>query len=73
MGFFISKRKSEMSRPDPINKGEIIIYKTSKGPNLEVRLREETVWLTQQQISQLFGTQSRPLQNILGIFLQAEN
>ncbi len=40
-----------------IKKGEIIIYKTPKGPSLEVRLEEETVWLTQAQIALLFGTQ----------------
>jgi prophage maintenance system killer protein len=38
-------------------KGEIIIYKSKAGPNLDVRLEEETVWLTQAQIAKLFGTQ----------------
>ena len=37
------------------NKGEIIIYKTKEGKtSLEVKLREETVWLTQKQVGQLF-------------------
>jgi death-on-curing family protein len=36
------------------NKGEVIIYKTLKGPELEVRLEKETVWLSQKQIAQLF-------------------
>ncbi|MCX6736568.1 MAG: virulence protein RhuM/Fic/DOC family protein [Candidatus Parcubacteria bacterium] len=40
-----------------IKKGEIIIYKTSDGPNLDVRLDKETVWLTQNQIAILFDTQ----------------
>ena len=37
------------------NKGEIVIYKSNKG-NLEliVKLENETVWLTQKQIAQLF-------------------
>lgn len=39
------------------NKGEIIIYKTSKNEvDLEVRLKNETVWLMQKQIAVLFGT-----------------
>jgi prophage maintenance system killer protein len=40
-----------------IKKGEIIIYKTPQGPALDVKLEKETVWLTQEQISRLFGTQ----------------
>jgi len=38
-------------------KGEIVIYKSKEGPKLEVRLEEETVWLTQKQIAILFDTQ----------------
>ncbi len=39
-------------------KGEIVIYKTSdKRVHLEVKLEKETVWLTQKQIADLFGTQ----------------
>jgi len=38
--------------------GEIIVYKTAKddGLSLEVRIEEETVWLTQGQIVGLFET-----------------
>src|SRR3989338_4590021 len=39
------------------NKGQIIIYKSSKGPELEVRLKEEMVRLNQAQIAVLFNTQ----------------
>jgi len=40
-----------------MNKGEIILYQTSDGIiNLDVRLENETIWLTQAQIAQLFGT-----------------
>ena len=39
-------------------KGEILIYKTPEGrTSIEVSLEEGTVWLTQQQIAALFGTQ----------------
>ncbi len=40
-------------------KGEIIIYKTSTGPRLEVRLEKETIWLDAHQIAKLFGV-NRP-------------
>jgi prophage maintenance system killer protein len=40
-----------------IKKGEIIIYKSKEGPKLDVRLEEDTVWLTQKQIAVLFDTQ----------------
>ena len=37
------------------NNGEIILYQPDNSIRLEVRLREETVWLTQAQMGQLFG------------------
>ncbi len=37
-----------------INKGEIIIYDSKDGPKLEVRLEDETVWLTKKQMALLF-------------------
>lgn len=41
----------EMNRPN-----EIILYQPDETMKLEVRLENETVWLTQQQIADLFGT-----------------
>ena len=38
------------------NQGEIILYQPDNEVKLEVRLEEETVWLTQEQIATLFGT-----------------
>ncbi|HAZ10338.1 MAG TPA: cytochrome C biogenesis protein CycH [Candidatus Omnitrophica bacterium] len=39
-------------------KGEIILYTAKDGKiTVEVNLQRETVWLTQKQIAQLFGTQ----------------
>jgi death-on-curing family protein len=38
------------------SKGEVLIYKAKDGSQqLEVRLEEDTVWLTQQQMAALFG------------------
>jgi hypothetical protein len=39
------------------NHGEIIIYQTEDGlTNIEVKIQDETVWLTQQQMADLFRT-----------------
>ena len=35
-------------------KGEIVMYQPDETIRLEVRVEDETVWLTQQQISDLF-------------------
>ncbi len=38
--------------------GEIIIYQSEDGhPSIDVHLKDETVWLTQKQISSLFETE----------------
>ena len=51
---------------DPNN--EIILYQPNASVKLEVRLEDETVWLTQQQIADLFGVKqpaiSKHLKNI---------
>ncbi len=51
---------------DPNN--EIILYQPDASVKLEVRLEDETVWLTQQQIADLFGVKqpaiSKHLKNI---------
>ena len=40
----------------PSEDNEIILYQPDSTVKLEVRLENETVWLTQQQIADLFGT-----------------
>jgi prophage maintenance system killer protein len=43
---------------DSKSKGEIVLYKTPEGDtDIDVKLEEETVWLTQKQLSQLFQTE----------------
>jgi len=37
------------------NKGEIVMYQLNDVVELDVRLEDETVWLTQQQMSELFS------------------
>ena len=50
--------------------GRIVIYKTPEGDNkIEVKVFENTVWLNQKQLSELFGvskaTISEHIKNIL--------
>lgn len=48
------------------NKGEVIIYKTRKGPALEIKLQKDTVWLTQAQIGLLFAVDRTVVTKHLG-------
>lgn len=36
-------------------RGDIILYKAAKGPQIEVRIQGETVWLSQKQIGVIFS------------------
>ena len=51
-----------------VEKGEIVLYQPDESIRLEVRIEDETVWLTQQQIADLFGVKqpaiSKHLKNI---------
>lgn len=37
-------------------KGEVVLYQPDESIRLEVRLEDETVWITQAQMAELFGT-----------------
>lgn len=39
-----------------MEQGEIILYQPDETVKLEVRMEDETVWLTQAQMAELFGT-----------------
>ena len=58
----------EQNITDSSPKSEIILYQPNEIVSLEVRLDAETVWLTQQQIAELFGVNqpaiSKHLRNI---------
>ena len=43
-----------------------MIYKAAKGPELRVRLEKETVWLMQDQIALLFGSERSVITKHLG-------
>ena len=56
------------------NKGEIIIYQNEQGNlKIDVRLENETVWLTQEQMVQLFGkTKSTISEHVKNIYQEKE-
>lgn len=41
--------------------GEIVLYQPNNDIRLEVRIAEETVWLSQAQMAELFGTQRQAI------------
>lgn len=52
---------------------EIVLYQPNETMKLEVRLENETVWLTQQQIADLFGTKRPAItKHISNIFKSGE-
>ena len=56
------------------NKGEIIIYQTEDGlVNIDVKVEDETVWLTQAQLVELYQTsKSNISEHIKHIFEERE-
>lgn len=57
-----------------MNNSEILIYQNSEGNvKIDVRLEEETVWLTQSQMGQLFGKDKRTISEHIGnVFKEGE-
>ncbi|MBQ6184907.1 MAG: hypothetical protein IJK48_03475 [Bacteroidales bacterium] len=54
-------------------RGEIVLYQPNEKVRLEVRLQDETVWLTQQQMADLFMTTKQNVSlHINNIFREAE-
>ena len=55
------------------NQWEIILYQPDEAIKLEVRLENDTVWLTQAQIAELFGTGRQAItKHLKNIFSSAE-
>ena len=55
---------------EPLPQSEIILYQTEDGgTRVQVRLQDETVWLTQQQMAELFQRErsviTKHIRNIL--------
>jgi prophage maintenance system killer protein len=64
----IKKKKNEL------NKGEVVIYKSRQGKTeLEVSLKDDTVWLTQKQMSELFQKNVRTInEHVKNIYAEGE-
>ena len=56
------------------NKGEIIIYQTSDHQTqIEVKFEEDTIWLNQSQLSELFqGSRNSIVEHIRDIYKEEE-
>ena len=57
----------------PQMKGEVVLYQSTEDVRIEARLVYETIWLTQKQIADLFGTKRPAItKHILNIYLSGE-
>ena len=64
-----------MSNEQMLNeeRGEIVLYQPNDSVRLEVRLQDDTVWLTQHQMSELFLTTKQNVSlHINNIFREGE-
>ena len=59
---------------EPLPQSEIILYQTEDGgTRVQVRLQDETVWLTQKQMAELFGKDVRTInEHIQNVFVEGE-
>ena len=65
--------KSEIVLYQPDNTGEIVLYQPDNSLRLEVRIENETVWLSQVQMSELFQTtRNNVTMHISNIFKEGE-
>jgi len=57
-----------------MEKGEILIYKSQDGSvKVDVRFQEDTVWISQSQMAELFGKNKRTIsEHIQNIFKEGE-
>lgn len=54
-------------------RGEIVVYQPDEVTRLEVRVNEDTVWLTQAQMAELFGRERTVItKHIRNIFAEQE-
>ena len=63
-----------MKEANTENRGEIIIYRAEDNTiQLDVRMEQETVWLTQKQIAELFGVKKAAIsKHVANIYSQGE-
>jgi hypothetical protein len=70
----MSKKKLDTGMQDELAKGEVLVYQTDDGRvKLDVRLEDETVWLSQPLMAELFQTTQQNIsQHILNIYEEGE-
>lgn len=56
------------------NKGEVIIYQSEDGlTHIDVKLEDDTIWLTQQQMAELFqSSRTNVVEHIRNIYYEGE-
>ncbi len=65
--------KMEHTQMNQTHNSEIQLYKTSEGPELKISFKDETVWLTQTQLSELFGKERSVItKHLKNVFETAE-
>jgi hypothetical protein len=70
----MTKKETDTDMKDELAKGEVLVYQTEDGRiKLDVRLEDETVWLTQPLMAELFRTTQQNIsQHILNIYEECE-
>ena len=69
----MDKNNSIIHLPTPTDNGEIVLYQPNNQLSLEVKLDNETVWLTQQQMAILFDVKENNITyHIQSIYKSAE-
>ena len=67
------KPETKTTLPTIAEKGEIVLYQPDESIRLEVRIEDETVWLTQAQMAELFQTTKQNVSlHINNIFKEGE-
>ena len=67
------KPENKNTLPTIVEKGEIVLYQPDESIRLEVRIEDETVWLTQAQMAELFQTTKQNVSlHINNIFKEGE-
>ncbi len=71
---YLHKKTTEMTNPDLLesdNKGEIVLYQPEGEVRLEVRVENDTVWLSANQMALLFDRDEKTLRkHINNVFLE---
>jgi hypothetical protein len=70
----MSKKKDNSGMSDELPKDEVLVYQTEDGKvKLDVRLEDETVWLTQPLMADMFQTTQQNISlHILNIYEEGE-